>query len=49
MEPVLAQEWRWRTDAELADLCGEDGFIACDDGSRAGRRGMLLEEEMARG
>lgn len=34
-----AELWRWREPVE--------GFAYCDDGSRAGRKGMLLHEELA--
>ncbi|KIX03172.1 uncharacterized protein Z518_06723 [Rhinocladiella mackenziei CBS 650.93] len=49
LEPGLAEIWRWRTDAELEASRGREGFVGCDDGSRAGKKGMLLDEEMARG
>jgi len=49
LDPELATEWRWRSEDELEKLVGSQGFIACDDGSRAGRKGMLLDEEMAKG
>ncbi|KAK7892406.1 hypothetical protein LTR67_007503 [Exophiala xenobiotica] len=48
LDPVYAQEWRWRTDEELQKIYGPEGFIGCEDGSRAGPKGVLLEEEMAR-
>jgi sarcosine oxidase/L-pipecolate oxidase len=48
LDPIYAQEWRWRTDEELQKIYGPEGFIGCEDGSRAGPKGMLLEEEMAR-
>ncbi|EXJ87731.1 hypothetical protein A1O1_04656 [Capronia coronata CBS 617.96] len=49
LNPELAREWRWRTDAELAAAGFSKDFISCEDGSRAGPRGMILEEEMAKG
>ena len=39
--------WRWRSDKELEESGGE-GFTGCKDGSRAGREGMILDEEMAK-
>ena len=41
LEQDLKHSWRWREET-VSD------FVGCDDGSRAGRRGMLLEEEMAK-
>ncbi len=49
LDPELAKEWRWRSEDELARLVGPEGFISCEDGSRAGRVGMLLDEEMTKG
>ncbi|KAK4949836.1 hypothetical protein LTR10_011678 [Elasticomyces elasticus] len=48
LEPKLAHEWRWRSDEDLQPLYQPEGFTACEDGSRAGRKGMLLDEEMAK-
>ncbi|KAJ9640548.1 hypothetical protein H2204_003176 [Knufia peltigerae] len=48
LDPVYARQWRWRCDEDLQKLCGPGGFTGCEDGSRAGGRGMILEEEMAR-
>ncbi|RMZ86315.1 hypothetical protein DV736_g6459, partial [Chaetothyriales sp. CBS 134916] len=41
LEAELRHIWRWR------ESVGE--FDGCDDGSRAGRRGMIAKEEMAKG
>lgn len=41
LEADLKEIWRWKEDA-VPD------FVGCDDGSRAGPRGMFLDEEMAR-
>jgi len=48
LDAKFGHEWRWRCDPELQRLYQPEGFIACEDGSRAGRKGMLLDEEMAR-
>ena len=53
VEPELAEIWRWRSEEELKEVirCGTDGeveFIACADGSRSGRKGMLLSDELKR-
>ncbi|OAP59309.1 hypothetical protein AYL99_06607 [Fonsecaea erecta] len=51
LEPELAQIWRWRSPEDLKKEMinsDEEEFTACEDGSRAGRKGMLLEEEMQR-
>ncbi|KIW23775.1 uncharacterized protein PV07_11952 [Cladophialophora immunda] len=56
LEPALAQIWSWRSQEDLCGMIksggdGGDGgeeFTACEDGSRAGRKGMLLDEEMRR-
>jgi len=49
LEPELAEIWRWRSDEEVRDAIGGDGeFVSCEDGSRSGPRGMVLEEEMKR-
>ncbi|ETN41442.1 uncharacterized protein HMPREF1541_03378 [Cyphellophora europaea CBS 101466] len=42
LDPELRHAWRWRGET-FPD------FQVCDDGSRAGPRGMLLSEEMAKG
>ncbi|OAG35585.1 hypothetical protein AYO21_10261 [Fonsecaea monophora] len=52
LEPELAHIWRWRSPEDLREEVmknGGDEFIACEDGSRAGRKGMILDEEMKRG
>ncbi|KIW10655.1 hypothetical protein PV08_11619 [Exophiala spinifera] len=49
LDPVYAREWRWRCDEELQKLYGPGPFTSCEDGSRSGSRGMVLEEELARG
>ena len=39
LEPALKELWAWpKTPME--------DFVACEDGSRAGRKGMILEEEL---
>ncbi|KIX99922.1 uncharacterized protein Z520_04559 [Fonsecaea multimorphosa CBS 102226] len=53
LEPQLAKIWRWRSREDLRREMkdgGEDGeeFTGCEDGSRAGRKGMVLDEEMQR-
>ncbi len=53
VEPELADIWRWRSEEELKEvirggLDGGEEFIACADGSRSGRKGMILAEEMKR-
>jgi len=48
LDPLYAREWRWRCDEELQKIYGPEGFIGCEDGSRAGPKGMVLEDEMAR-
>ncbi|RVX70872.1 hypothetical protein B0A52_06029 [Exophiala mesophila] len=50
LDPELKQIWRWRTDDELRKEIGGElhEFSGCDDGSRSGRRGMILEEELKR-
>ncbi|KIW94030.1 uncharacterized protein Z519_05346 [Cladophialophora bantiana CBS 173.52] len=53
LEPELAQIWRWRSEEDLRDTIkrgGDSGgeFTGCEDGSRAGPKGMVLEEEMQR-
>ncbi|KAL2431392.1 Amino acid oxidase imqH [Exophiala dermatitidis] len=48
LDPELAKEWRWRTDAEVAATGVVQDFIGCEDGSRAGPKGMILEQELAR-
>lgn len=52
LEPELAEVWRWRSEEELLEVIRQGGngdeFIACEDGSRAGRKGLVLEEEMNR-
>lgn len=41
LEPALKELWAWpETPME--------NFIACEDGSRAGRKGMILDEELKR-
>lgn len=42
LEPDLQHAWRWREET-YPDL------QTCDDGSRAGPRGMILDEELAKG
>ncbi|EXJ82894.1 hypothetical protein A1O3_06710 [Capronia epimyces CBS 606.96] len=49
LDAELTKQWRWRTDAELAAAGIDKDFNACDDGSRAGPKGMTLEEEVAKG
>jgi len=49
LEPELAALWRWRTEEELRADTDGDEFLGCDDGSRAGRKGMILAEEAMRG
>ena len=41
LDPEMQILWRWR---ERPD----DDFIGTEDGSRAGRKGMMLDEEMGR-
>ncbi|RMD41501.1 hypothetical protein DV735_g3614, partial [Chaetothyriales sp. CBS 134920] len=41
LDPELQHCWRWR------ESVGE--FDGCDDGSRSGRRGMIAQDELARG
>ena len=41
LQPDLKESWRWK-EAAAPD------FVGCDDGSRAGPRGMLLDEELKR-
>ena len=48
LEPELKRLWRWRTDEELKTETDGKELIGCDDGSRAGRKGMILDEELAR-
>jgi sarcosine oxidase / L-pipecolate oxidase len=53
LEPELKDKWRWRSLDELKDVVrqandGKEEFISCEDGTRAGRKGMILREEMAR-
>ena len=48
VEPELAEIWRWRSGAELREILDGKEFTACADGSRGGRRGMILAEELAR-
>jgi hypothetical protein len=49
LDPELAEIWRWRTEEDLKQACGgEDEFTFCADGSRGGRKGMILKEEMDR-
>ena len=53
LEPEFAGIWRWRSEEELKEVVrsggdGEEEFIACVDGSRGGRKGMVLGEEMKR-
>jgi sarcosine oxidase / L-pipecolate oxidase len=40
LEPELKDLWGWRIEPT-------EGFIGTEDGSRAGRKGMLLDEEMS--
>jgi sarcosine oxidase / L-pipecolate oxidase len=40
LDPKLKDLWAWRTKAV-------EDFIGTDDGSRAGREGMLLDKEMS--
>ncbi|KEF60412.1 uncharacterized protein A1O9_01973 [Exophiala aquamarina CBS 119918] len=48
LDPELAEIWRWKTEEELkAETAGQE-FLGCDDGSRAGRKGMILAEEAKR-
>lgn len=48
LDPQLAELWRWRTEEDLKrETAGKD-FWGCDDGSRAGRKGMILAEEAKR-
>ena len=49
LDPELAEIWRWRSPEELSGVVGGGEFIACEDGSRAGRKGMILEEERRKG
>jgi sarcosine oxidase/L-pipecolate oxidase len=48
LDPQLAEIWRWRTDEELQQETAGEEFLGCDDGSRAGRKGMILDEEAKR-
>ncbi|KAJ9610326.1 hypothetical protein H2200_005103 [Cladophialophora chaetospira] len=53
VEPELAEIWRWRSEEELKEVIrnmadGGDEFIACADGSRGGKIGMILSEEIRR-
>lgn len=41
LEPDLHNLWQWSKSVQ-------PDFDGCNDGSRSGRRGMILEEEMAR-
>ena len=41
LQPDLKHSWRWRQEPVY-------DFVGCDDGSRAGRRGMILDDELAR-
>lgn len=40
LDPELRDLWSWKTEAA-------EGFIGTEDGSRAGRKEMLLENEMS--
>lgn len=42
LEPDLQHAWRWREETY-------PNLQTCDDGSRAGPRGMVLDEELAKG
>lgn len=54
LDAEITEMWRWRTDEELGITVDEGGrasingeiFNGCDDGSRAGRRGMVLMDEL---
>jgi sarcosine oxidase / L-pipecolate oxidase len=48
VEPQLAHIWRWRSEDEVREALGGKEFVGCADGSRSGRMGMILSEEMAR-
>jgi hypothetical protein len=53
LEPELTEKWRWRSLDELKEVVkaandGAEEFISCEDGTRAGRKGMILQQEMAR-
>ena len=53
VDPELAEIWRWRSEEELREVVssGGDGgeeFIACADGSRGGRKAMILGDEIKR-
>lgn len=48
LDPELAELWRWRTEEDLKKDMDGDVFLGCDDGSRAGRKGMILAEEAKR-
>ena len=41
LNPDLRESWRWR-EQPMAD------FVGCEDGSRAGRKSMILDEELER-
>ena len=41
LEPELNESWQWKATAA-------PDFVGCDDGSRAGPRGMLLDDELRR-
>lgn len=42
LEAELRELWRWREEAV-------DGFETAEDGSRGGRRGMVLQDEVDKG
>lgn len=48
LEKEWSEIWRWRSDEELGLGKGET-FVQCEDGSRAGPRGMVLEDELKKG
>jgi len=58
LETEYKEMWRWPSKQALKEELGTDGhggdrhpkeFFECQDGSRAGPRGMILEQELRRG
>lgn len=58
LAPEYAELWQWPSDEELKEKYGlllrKNGgeqiqYIECEDGSRGGPRGMVLEDELAKG
>lgn len=56
LAPEYAELWRWSTDDEIQARFSSGEykdahrqFIECEDGSRGGPRGMILQDELAKG